>query len=422
MIPWGQKHLEDDKAACTIEEVLSPSSTIECKPAPCYHLTTLPLPYVMVTINDIPVKALIDTGAATSIVQRSFLTNNGSPDQKIEPDDVTLVGPNNVSIETFGKTKLDVDLGGESFQTHVVVADISQLLILGNDFLRRHKMVLDFEKQSLNTHTGGNLQVLAVSEKHKDHRYPAYSAKTCIINPGQQQSLPIHVPLDFPKEQDIMFVPLRDLDFSCSILPHICRGPQNNEKTFDILINNAHHEPIMIEQYQEIGHLTEGPVSSEVKYLQSCSATGVINEVKPLDISPEEDCERWLTLLKTLKEDSWEISPEQRREALKMLYKYRFLFALKNEPWGLCDQVYHTIDVQPGTAPIKQKPRPVPPAHREELEQIINDLLERGLIEETAVPWASPVVLVKKADSTLRFVYEKAREELKALRAWKLSI
>ena len=78
--------------------------------------------------------------------------------------------------------------------------------------------------------------------------------------------------------------------------------------TCNIMINNLHiDEPILINQYNEIGHLTEGPVSSDVKYLRSCSTAEQINEVQPLNISPDEDGERWITLLKAPNEDKWQL-------------------------------------------------------------------------------------------------------------------
>ena len=340
-------------------------------------------------------------------MQQSFFNDTSTASQLIEPDEARLVGPNNISIKTFGKTVIPVMLQQEVFNTEVIIADISQLLILGNDFLRKHKMVLDFDKQNLSTTSGTTLEVMSVEATCQDKHFPALTAKTCVINPGQQQALPITLPSDFPKNEEVMFIPFEQFDFSCSVLPHICT-PKPNHKIINIIVSNIHHEPIMFEQFQEIGYLTEGPVSSEIKYLCEGPKSKQINEIKPLNISPEEDGQRWKTLLKALKEDLWELKPSLKQEALDILYKYRFLFALKNEPWGLCDQVHHTIEVTTDT-PIKQKPRPVPPARRIELETIVNDLLQRGLIEETSSPWASPIVLVKKADSTLRMTVDLRR-------------
>lgn len=63
--------------------------------------------------------------------------------------------------------------------------------------------------------------------------------------------------------------------------------------------------------------------------------------------------------------------------------------------------VVHGIDTG-DSKPIKQKTRPIPIVARKEFKGIIKDLLERKVIEPSSSEWASPVVLVKKKDGTLR--------------------
>lgn len=158
-----------------------------------------------------------------------------------------------------------------------------------------------------------------------------------------------------------------------------------------------------MERFLEIGYLTEGPVSENVKYLCHSQQPTECNEIKPLDITTEQDELRWKLLKEKLREECWALPAEMKKKALEILYKFRFVFALKGEPWGLCEEMCHSIETYT-EKPIKQRPRPVPPAHRQELETIINDLLARGLIEEANGPFASPICLVKKADGSLRCV------------------
>ena len=59
----------------------------------------------------------------------------------------------------------------------------------------------------------------------------------------------------------------------------------------------------------------------------------------------------------------------------------------------------HTGDV----APVRQPVRRVPPQRREDVRKLLNEMLERGVVEPSTSPWASPIVLVRKKDGSTRF-------------------
>ena len=52
--------------------------------------------------------------------------------------------------------------------------------------------------------------------------------------------------------------------------------------------------------------------------------------------------------------------------------------------------------------PIKQRAYRASHHHRQEIEKQVEEMLCNGIIEPSVSPWASPVVLVTKADNTLR--------------------
>ncbi|GBM05985.1 Retrovirus-related Pol polyprotein from transposon 297 [Araneus ventricosus] len=62
--------------------------------------------------------------------------------------------------------------------------------------------------------------------------------------------------------------------------------------------------------------------------------------------------------------------------------------------------------------PIKQYPRRLPLAKKEEAERLVKEMVDNGIIEESSGPWASPIVLVKKKDESTRFCvdYRKLNE------------
>ena len=60
----------------------------------------------------------------------------------------------------------------------------------------------------------------------------------------------------------------------------------------------------------------------------------------------------------------------------------------------------HVIDTG-DSQPMRQLPRRVPFALRKEISRMVQEMLDGGVVQESASPWASPVVLVIKKDGTL---------------------
>ena len=92
---------------------------------------------------------------------------------------------------------------------------------------------------------------------------------------------------------------------------------------------------------------------------------------------------------------------------MNLLYQYRDVFVDTDGKLGRTGVVKHTIDT--GDAkPVKQNPRRIPIHLKHEVENVMQDMIDKNLIEPSTSPWASPVVLVKK-DGSLRFCIDYRR-------------
>ena len=67
-----------------------------------------------------------------------------------------------------------------------------------------------------------------------------------------------------------------------------------------------------------------------------------------------------------------------------------------------CTITKHRINTE-NAMPIKQRPRRLPYAHREEAERQIKQMLDEKVIRHSNSPWSSPIVLVYKKSGELRF-------------------
>lgn len=96
-------------------------------------------------------------------------------------------------------------------------------------------------------------------------------------------------------------------------------------------------------------------------------------------------------------------------EGLKdLLVEHTSTFAKDSADLGFCSILQYDIDT--GDArPVKQSPRRPPLAATAAEDQILDEMLETGVIEPSCSPWASPVRLVKKKEGTYRFCVDYRR-------------
>nr|XP_055074659.1 uncharacterized protein LOC129454170 [Misgurnus anguillicaudatus] len=77
------------------------------------------------------------------------------------------------------------------------------------------------------------------------------------------------------------------------------------------------------------------------------------------------------------------------------------VFALHDMDYGHTDRVKHHIKLSNET-PFKQRPRPIHPQDVSAVRKHLQELLDAGIIRESESPFASPIVVVRKKDNSVR--------------------
>ena len=90
------------------------------------------------------------------------------------------------------------------------------------------------------------------------------------------------------------------------------------------------------------------------------------------------------------------------------------VFTLDDSELGCTSLVRHMVDIR-DHPPIKQLPRRMPFSQKGKVAELVDDMLEKGVIQPSASAWASPIVLVPKRDGSLRFCvdYRKVNAVMK---------
>ena len=91
-------------------------------------------------------------------------------------------------------------------------------------------------------------------------------------------------------------------------------------------------------------------------------------------------------------------------EIQSLIQSYASLFEPPTEspPSRACN---HAIPLVPGAKPVVSRPYRYPPKLKDELEKHVQDMLQQGLIQPSASPYSSHVLLVPQKDGTYRFVW-----------------
>ncbi|KAJ0389478.1 hypothetical protein ATCC90586_010663 [Pythium insidiosum] len=115
-----------------------------------------------------------------------------------------------------------------------------------------------------------------------------------------------------------------------------------------------------------------------------------------------------------------ENTPEELEKLRRILEKHQPAFissgnALPPPARGvICD-----IEIEPGTKPIAQRPRPIKSHLLTKVYELLKGLLEVGIIEYSGSDWASPIVVVMKkngVDIRLCIDYRLVNQLIKLMR------
>ena len=95
-------------------------------------------------------------------------------------------------------------------------------------------------------------------------------------------------------------------------------------------------------------------------------------------------------------------SEAEQAEMYELMTEFQHLFSLSDLELGCTLLVRHKIRVD-NPVPFKERYQRIPPQEFDKVRNHLQEMLKVGAIRKSVSPWASPVVLVRKKDRSLRF-------------------
>jgi hypothetical protein len=140
------------------------------------------------------------------------------------------------------------------------------------------------------------------------------------------------------------------------------------------------------------GNKMTGPQQSQLHQLKQMQQTHAIAECFTVQLLHNE----------TGPEEIKGLSDDVEPEIAMLLKTYKGVF---QTPSGLPPprEENHAIPLLPGSKPVKVKPYRYPHSQKEQIEKMVQEMLEQGIIKPSNSPFSSPVILVKKKDGSWRF-------------------
>ncbi|GBM28170.1 hypothetical protein AVEN_221830-1 [Araneus ventricosus] len=295
--------------------------------------------YLEGSICGIPCLMLVDTGANVTLV-RTDLAQKLKENFIYTAPNISLKTATGEKAEIRGKLDAAIECGCRKFQHRIYVADITDACILGLNFLQKFNFTVDLEKNEIRT--GGE-------------EIPLFSASAEHLKESQKFLENSDAVTDFPSQvsQKAVLVAATLVDLKREAIPVRVLNLNNKPKTVDKGAVIATCEPVV------------DIVARPQEFSESLRLPLILENLEGLN-------------------------EEQRTAVKELLQEFQNLFSTSDSDVGRCNMTQHRINTG-NHPPIKQYPRRLPLAKKEEAERLVKEMVDNGIIEESSGPWASPI-------------------------------
>ena len=358
-------------------------------------------------VEGVPVEMLVDTGSVFTLISKDLWdkickelptrgkircaaggSTTGLGHLELVKEQQKVVSANGDPLEIMGRVNLTLSVGQEEAKQSVWVAtDLAQDCILGVDFMRPHRMIVDFDEMILKT----KKTKLELKLGTENISCRIASAKTDLIPAGHEKiiqgKLVIKGRGDIKSRRFTGMVEsrLRPTDEKPLLLARSL--VTTSDQMIPIRIANFSDRDITVYKNTNLGIFSSlNDFESQEEDIGVCaSAACKSKEVNIDDIHVDAS-----------------LSEREQKRLAALLKEYSDIFSQGPGDLGRTSMIQHNVDTGE-SVPIRQGVRRVPLHKQKEIKEHIDAMLNQGIIQPSCSPWAAPVVLVPKKDGSTRF-------------------
>ena len=296
-----------------------------------------------------------------------------------------LVGVQGSPLQIHGAASVEVELAKEKFTSRIIVVDsLTSEAILGKDFLRANKCVIDVGRDTLHFETRGvTLSLNSPPGSQQVARVSVTLSETLEIPPRSEMEVMAKIP--GAATEGTWMVEQGEKN-SAVLVARALVAPEQEEVPLRLL--NVRDESITVKK---------GTTVAQMDAITMETVTSIVSSVKSgADVPGEKQQLLWRVV------ENANLPESEQEQLFALLLDYADIFASDQDDLGCTGKIKHKINTG-DSPPIRQPVRRIPPIRRNETRSLLQDMLKKGVIKPSTSPWASPIVLVRKKDGSTRF-------------------
>ena len=351
---------------------------------------------VRLLVQDVPAIGIVDTAADITIMGGKLFQKVASAaklkKKNFKPSGITPRTYDQKPFTLDGRMELDMEFNDKRMKTTVYIKmNVHDQLLLSEGVCRQLGIV-QYHPDVRVWH------VSSVAESHKPAISEVQVVRSVRVLP--QQCRVVSVKLvgtrtgqDMPTQ---LLLEPASLDNVLQVEPALLSYSANG--TYDITVDNCTgfthilEKGVILGTAVRIAEIVPPSGSERLEYPR-------INQVT---MTSEKISWRRTELCHLVDYSESGLLPSERDDLKLVLSEHHQVFSLEEGERGETDLMQFEINTE-DVVPKKQPTRRIPHAAQQEVAQLLKEMQDSNVIKPSTSAWASPIVLVKKKDGTLRF-------------------